>query len=91
MTRVTFAAAFVCRHHKLSTVVLCNEEHLCLSKTYNNEIVIIRDLTYKEYTPEQGALLAPLLALSNKTVMHCHGYTQTPDDPDVATVITGVC
>ncbi|XP_076648060.1 uncharacterized protein LOC143356342 [Halictus rubicundus] len=46
------------------------------------------DLTYKEYTAEEGALIVPFLDLSNKTLLHCHGYLQSTDDPDVVVLIT---
>lgn len=45
------------------------------------------DLTHTEFAAEDAAQIVPLLALSNKTMLHCHGYLQSPDDPDVSDLI----
>ncbi|XP_031829068.1 lipase member H-B-like isoform X2 [Nomia melanderi] len=46
-----------------------------------------KDLSYVEVKAKDAALLVPKLNLSTKTIIHCHGYTQSADDSAVMDLI----
>ncbi|XP_076647992.1 lipase member H-like [Halictus rubicundus] len=48
-----------------------------------------KDLSYKEFSATNADVIVPFLNLTEKTLIHCHGYAQSTDNPFVYNLLRG--